>query len=170
MPHAGRGVEQRQRGMEFRRAPAQRAQLPHGVVVIARLAQRPPVERGDLVTADDQGVVGDHRRRFQDREAQRGLFGRLACERLLVDSGRRYLETQAQALELAPGVLVNAIAPGPILPPAGIKNEEVKNISKVTPLKKWGGPNEIAKAVLFLCDTDFVTGECVRVDGGRHLY
>ncbi len=78
--------------------------------------------------------------------------------------------TQAQALELAPRVLVNAIAPGPILPPTKIKNEEVRNVARVTPLGKWGGPAEIAKAVLFLCDTDFVTGETLRVDGGRHLY
>lgn len=78
--------------------------------------------------------------------------------------------TQAQALELAPHVLVNAIAPGPIMPPTKITNEEVRNIKKATPLGKWGGPLEIAKAVLFLCETDFVTGECVRVDGGRHLY
>ncbi len=78
--------------------------------------------------------------------------------------------TQTLALELAPRVLVNAIAPGPILPPKNVKNEEVKDVTKVTPLRKWGGPMEIAKAVLFLCDTDFVTGECIRVDGGRHLY
>ncbi len=78
--------------------------------------------------------------------------------------------TQAQALELAPKILVNAIAPGPILPPKGIKNEEVDDVASVTPLKKWGGPMEIAKAVIFLCETDFVTGECLRVDGGRHLY
>lgn len=77
--------------------------------------------------------------------------------------------TEAQALELAPAVLVNAIAPGPILPPKSITNEEVRNVSKVTPLGRWGGPEEIARAVLFLCETDFITGECLRVDGGRHL-
>lgn len=78
--------------------------------------------------------------------------------------------TQAQALELAPTILVNAIAPGPILPPTDLKNEETKEIAKVTPLGRWGGAGEIAKAVLFLCETDFVTGECIRVDGGRHLF
>jgi len=78
--------------------------------------------------------------------------------------------TQAQALELAPHVLVNAIAPGPILPPTKLKNEEVRGVAKVTPLGRWGGAEEIAKAVLFLCETDFVTGECLRVDGGRHLF
>lgn len=77
--------------------------------------------------------------------------------------------TEAQALELAPRVLVNAIAPGPIEPPKGIANEEVRGIAKVTPLGRWGGAAEIARAVIFLCETDFVTGECVRVDGGRHL-
>lgn len=78
--------------------------------------------------------------------------------------------TQAQALELAPDVLVNAIAPGPILPPKSIRNEEVRSVAKVTPLGRWGGAAEIAKTVLFLCETDFVTGECIRVDGGRHLF
>jgi NAD(P)-dependent dehydrogenase (short-subunit alcohol dehydrogenase family) len=78
--------------------------------------------------------------------------------------------TQTQALELAPRVLVNAIAPGPILPPRGATRAEIREVTNVTPLGKWGGALEIAKAVLFLCETDFVTGECIRVDGGRHLY
>ncbi len=78
--------------------------------------------------------------------------------------------TQSLALELAPQVLVNAIAPGPILPPVGISSKEKKNVEKSTPLGRWGGSLEIAKTVLFLCKTDFVTGECIRVDGGRHLY
>lgn len=78
--------------------------------------------------------------------------------------------TEAQALELAPEILVNAIAPGPIVPPAGTSKKELEEVIKVTPLKKWGGAEEIAKAVLYLCKTDFVTGECLRVDGGRHLF
>jgi len=47
--------------------------------------------------------------------------------------------TQAQALELAPQVLVNAIAPGPILPPKKMTNEEKRKIREVTPLRRWGG-------------------------------
>lgn len=78
--------------------------------------------------------------------------------------------TQVQALELAPDVLVNCIAPGPILPPTRIKNEEIRNVVKVTPLRRWGGEEEISKAVLFFCESNFITGECLRVDGGRHLY
>jgi NAD(P)-dependent dehydrogenase (short-subunit alcohol dehydrogenase family) len=70
---------------------------------------------------------------------------------------------------LAPKVLVNAIAPGPILPPPGLSAQEYDAVIKATPLARWGGAEEIAKAVVFLVETDFVTGETIRVDGGRHL-
>lgn len=78
--------------------------------------------------------------------------------------------TEAQALELAPKVLVNAIAPGPILPPADLPKRQIKDVIEATPLRRWGGAEEIAKAVVFLAETDFITGECLRVDGGRHLF
>ena len=78
--------------------------------------------------------------------------------------------TEGLALELAPDILVNAIAPGPIVPPRGIGKKENREVIQATPLKKWGGADEIAKTVLFLIETNFVTGECIRVDGGRHLY
>ena len=77
--------------------------------------------------------------------------------------------TQSLALELAPDILVNAIAPGPILAPPNLTPEENDRVIEANPLRKWGGADEIAKAVLFLIDTNFVTGECIRVDGGRHL-
>jgi NAD(P)-dependent dehydrogenase (short-subunit alcohol dehydrogenase family) len=78
--------------------------------------------------------------------------------------------TESLALELAPEILVNAIAPGPILAPPDLTPEENMEVIKATPLLRWGGAEEIAKAVLFLIDSDFITGECIRVDGGRHLY
>jgi NAD(P)-dependent dehydrogenase (short-subunit alcohol dehydrogenase family) len=78
--------------------------------------------------------------------------------------------TEALALELAPRILVNSIAPGPILPPKGLSRRENRAVTDATPLGRWGGPQEIAKAVLFFIESDFVTGECLRVDGGRHLY
>ena len=78
--------------------------------------------------------------------------------------------TEGLALELAPDILVNAIAPGPILPPPDLTEEEDREVKKATPLRRWGGAEEIAKAVLFLIETDFITGESIRVDGGRHLY
>jgi NAD(P)-dependent dehydrogenase (short-subunit alcohol dehydrogenase family) len=78
--------------------------------------------------------------------------------------------TEALALELAADeILVNAVAPGPILAPPDTDAEEVKAVEQATPLGRWGGEAEIVKAVIFLVDTDFVTGEVIRVDGGRHL-
>jgi NAD(P)-dependent dehydrogenase (short-subunit alcohol dehydrogenase family) len=77
---------------------------------------------------------------------------------------------EISALELAPKILVNAIAPGPMLPPKGMSAKEYRAVEQATPLKRWGGAEEIAKAVRYLCESDFVTGETIRVDGGRHLY
>lgn len=79
--------------------------------------------------------------------------------------------TETLALELAADqILVNAIAPGPILAPPGTSAEESESVERNTPLGRWGGPEEIAKAVLALIDSDFITGETIRVDGGRHVY
>ena len=78
--------------------------------------------------------------------------------------------TEALALELAAdNILVNAIAPGPIVAPPGTTADESKAIEDATPLGRWGGEIEIAKAVLALIDSDFITGETIRVDGGRHV-
>jgi len=78
--------------------------------------------------------------------------------------------TEALALELAADqILVNAIAPGPILAPPGTTEEELKAVEASTPVGRWGGEQEIVKAVAFLIESDFVTGETIRVDGGRHV-
>jgi NAD(P)-dependent dehydrogenase (short-subunit alcohol dehydrogenase family) len=78
--------------------------------------------------------------------------------------------TEALALELASGnILVNAIAPGPILAPPGTTDDESRSVEQATPLGRWGGEIEIAKAILAFLDSDFITGETVRVDGGRHV-
>ena len=78
--------------------------------------------------------------------------------------------TEALALELAAAqILVNAIAPGPILPPPDMSEEERAEVAQATPIGRWGGELEIAKAVLMLVESDFITGETIRVDGGRHV-
>jgi NAD(P)-dependent dehydrogenase (short-subunit alcohol dehydrogenase family) len=78
--------------------------------------------------------------------------------------------TEALALELAADqILVNAIAPGPIIAPEDTSNETFAAVERATPLGRWGGEIEVAKMVLALVDSDFVTGETIRVDGGRHL-
>ncbi len=78
--------------------------------------------------------------------------------------------TEALALELAgDNILVNAIAPGPIVAPPATSDEERRAVERATPLGRWGGETEIAKAVVALVESDFVTGETLRVDGGRHV-
>lgn len=78
--------------------------------------------------------------------------------------------TEALALELAGDhILVNAVAPGPIEPPEGASDEEVRRVTDATPLGRWGGAAEVARAVIGLIESDFVTGETIRIDGGRHV-
>ncbi len=78
--------------------------------------------------------------------------------------------TEALALELAPDrIQVNAVAPGPILPAAGSTPEMQDAVIQATPLSRWGGPDVLTHAVMGLLDQDWVTGQVVRVDGGRHL-
>jgi NAD(P)-dependent dehydrogenase (short-subunit alcohol dehydrogenase family) len=78
--------------------------------------------------------------------------------------------TEALALELASDqILVNAIAPGPILAPEGTSADELRAVEAATPLGRWGGAAEIVKAVALLVESDFITGETIRVDGGRHV-
>ena len=78
--------------------------------------------------------------------------------------------TEALALEVARDqILVNAIAPGPILPPPDLSDAESDDVAAATPVGRWGGALEIARAVIALVETDFITGETIRVDGGRHV-
>jgi NAD(P)-dependent dehydrogenase (short-subunit alcohol dehydrogenase family) len=78
--------------------------------------------------------------------------------------------TEALALELAgDGILVNAVAPGPIMAPPGTTDEELKAVEAATPVGRWGGPEAIVRTVLFLVESTFITGETLRVDGGRHV-
>ena len=78
--------------------------------------------------------------------------------------------TEAMAIELAKhNILANAVAPGPILAPPETTPDESHAVEEATPLGRWGGESEIVKVVLALLDSDFITGETIRVDGGRHL-
>ena len=78
--------------------------------------------------------------------------------------------TEALALEVASDqILVNAIAPGPIVAPPGTSTADAAAVEQATPLGRWGGEIEIAKVVMALVESDFITGETIRVDGGRHV-
>lgn len=75
--------------------------------------------------------------------------------------------TQGFARALAPRVRVNAVAPGPVLPPPGLSAQEAQRIADTTLLKRWGDPTDVAAAVLFLATAPWLTGVVLPVDGGR---
>ncbi|MGB8779171.1 MAG: SDR family oxidoreductase [Candidatus Bathyarchaeia archaeon] len=84
---------------------------------------------------------------------------------------KRMLEilTRSMALKLAPNITVNAIAPGLILPPQGKDYVYLEQKKDTVPLKKYGSVSDIVETVIFLLRSDFVTGQIVYVDGGKHL-
>ena len=77
--------------------------------------------------------------------------------------------TRALARALAPRVRVNAVAPGAVLLPEGWNAESDERLRSTTPLGHHGSPEDVAQALLYLLDADFVTGETIVVDGGRHV-
>lgn len=77
--------------------------------------------------------------------------------------------TRALAHALAPDVRVNAIAPGVVLLPEGFDEANAEHLRRTTPLGRFGSPEDVAQAVLYLLEADYVTGEVIRVDGGRHV-
>ena len=77
--------------------------------------------------------------------------------------------TRALAQELAPDVRVNAIAPGVVLMPEGTDANEAERLVASTPLKRLGSPRDVAQAMIYLLEADYVTGEMLIVDGGRHI-
>ncbi len=77
--------------------------------------------------------------------------------------------TRALAHALAPKIRVNAIAPGPVLLPEGWTQEQADKLIATTPLGHLGSPEDVAQAVLYLLSADYVTGETIIVDGGRHI-
>lgn len=78
--------------------------------------------------------------------------------------------TRALAVELAPTIAVNAIAPAMIDPPPNLTPEDIEAIRQAAPLKRIGTPADANNLVLYLLEgTDFATGSVYRVDGGRFL-
>lgn len=77
--------------------------------------------------------------------------------------------TRALARVLAPHVRVNAVAPGVVLLPTGWDERSAERLRATTPLRRLGAPDDVVRAVLYLLESDFVTGELLVVDGGRHV-
>src|SRR6266852_1282021 len=77
--------------------------------------------------------------------------------------------TRALAKALAPEVQVNCVALGPVMPPEDYDAKEIESLKRATLTKTLGAPEDVARAVLYLCDADFTTGATLMVDGGRLL-
>ena len=77
--------------------------------------------------------------------------------------------TRMAAKALAPRIRVNAVCPGLILPPAGEDEDYLERMKTHVPLQRAGDVEGVARAVRFLLENPFITGECLFVDGGEHL-
>jgi len=77
--------------------------------------------------------------------------------------------TRALARELAPGIRVNAIAPGLVLAPEDMSDAEAERYAASTPLRRNGTPADVVRALEYLIDAPFVTGDVLFVDGGRQV-
>jgi pteridine reductase len=86
-----------------------------------------------------------------------------------ISKGALLALTGMLALELAPNVAVNAVAPGSILPPPGQSEAYLEKLAQANPMKRIGGPEDIVQAVLFLLHSRFITGQIIYVDGGIHV-
>lgn len=119
-------------------------QLPRGVT-------------GSVVNLLDARLVDD----------DRGHAGYFLAKRLLADL------TRLSALEFAPRLAVNGVAPGPTLPPAGMSPAQgadwTKRLQERLPLRRLPSPDDVAQAVVYLAGSRAHTGQTLFVDGGRHL-
>ena len=77
--------------------------------------------------------------------------------------------TRMLALELAPRIAVNAVAPGLVLPPEGEDEDYLDRLAHTNPLNRHGDAKDVTDAVIFLLESGFVTGQVLFVDGGRHM-
>lgn len=77
--------------------------------------------------------------------------------------------TESLARVLAPSIRVNAIAPGAVLLPDNFSPADAERLASTTPLRRIGSPDDVSHAVVFLIEADYVTGETLIVDGGRHV-
>lgn len=77
--------------------------------------------------------------------------------------------TRGLARALAPDIRVNAVAPGAVLLPDEWDESTAARLVATTPLARLGSAEDVAQAVVFLCEASYVTGEVIIVDGGRHV-
>jgi NAD(P)-dependent dehydrogenase (short-subunit alcohol dehydrogenase family) len=77
--------------------------------------------------------------------------------------------TRSLAVALAPRIRVNELALGAILPPEGASDDYVHTLRAEIPLRRFGDPASVGEALVYLVGADYVTGQTLMIDGGRHL-
>ena len=121
----------------------------------ARLMARKPLPGGVIINICDQGADGPW--------AARPHHG--------ISKSALWMLTQVSALSLGPAIRVNAIVPGPVMKPAGreTSDDAWARTGKRSALQRTGQPEDVARAVAFLCREDYITGELLHVNAGEHL-
>jgi NAD(P)-dependent dehydrogenase (short-subunit alcohol dehydrogenase family) len=129
--------------------------LIHGTMYLANSVAPQMIKRGSGVIINIVDLYAWHpRKNFAAHSV--GKAGMLQLTRQL-------------ALEYAPNVRVNAVAPGPVLPPPEFTPERIALTAARTLLNRWGTPQDVADAVLFLVRADFITAQTIVVDGGEEF-
>jgi NAD(P)-dependent dehydrogenase (short-subunit alcohol dehydrogenase family) len=113
------------------------------------------MEQGDIINVVDIGGAFNAWRHFSAYAMTKAALAAL---------------TQCLAVELAPKIRVNAVAPGTVLPPTNLSPEELEKLRLKIPAQRFGSPDDIVRTVGFLLTgPSFVTGQIIAVDGGRNL-
>lgn len=115
---------------------------------------------------DRDGLPGGKVINLLDRRVaglEKGMLPYLLSKKLLLEY------TRLAALELGPRISVNAVAPGPILPPPGQGEAYLHDHAGPMVLGRRPTPTDVAAAVLYLLEANSVTGQVIYVDGGQHL-
>jgi NAD(P)-dependent dehydrogenase (short-subunit alcohol dehydrogenase family) len=118
-------------------------------------------------------------RKFQEQKIKEGCIINLLdrkISRSFPDDGSYALSKKAlaettlsAALQWAPRIRVNGVAPGAVLPPRGMEKSEMKIQISMTPMKMAPTPEDVARACIFLAENNSITGQIIYVDGGQHL-
>ncbi len=131
------------------------------ISLMRAFARRKPMHSGAAAEGPVGRIVNILDRRVAGIE--KGMLPYLLSKRMLRDA------TRIAALELGPGMSVNAVAPGPVLPPPGEGDSYLQDHAGAMVMGRRPTPADVAQAVQFLLESDVITGQVLFVDSGQHL-